>query len=264
MNKKTGVFLTGGGGKGSFEIGFFKALEELGIKPDVICGSSAGAVVGAGATYMNSKELFECWKNLTLESVFNVDSNKLKDIEGTKRILRLWKEVIDSCLNEEFLIDISNIRELVYSLLDEEKIRNSKIEYGLTTTVLPDFKMVKVFKDEMQEGLLLEYVIASLYLPLFRNEKIINNKHYLDIAAFQKYPFEMLKEKGCNEIYIVDIVDLPVIKSILTAKKVFDENTKVHIINMENQVSILDFSSEQAIKNYNNGYETTIKTLIKK
>ena len=44
---RTGIALSGGGIKGLCHAGVLKALEEVGIKPDIISGVSAGAIVGA-------------------------------------------------------------------------------------------------------------------------------------------------------------------------------------------------------------------------
>ncbi len=48
MNKKKiGLVLSGGGFKSAAHVGVFKAMQELGIKPDLVAGTSAGAIVGA-------------------------------------------------------------------------------------------------------------------------------------------------------------------------------------------------------------------------
>ena len=47
MDYQLGIALTGGGARGVAHLGLLKALEEEGIKPDVISGASAGALVGA-------------------------------------------------------------------------------------------------------------------------------------------------------------------------------------------------------------------------
>lgn len=261
--EKVGIFLTGGGGKGSFQVGFFKAIEELDIKYDVICGSSIGALVGAAATYLDSYSMFECWKTLTLESVLKVDSNKINLLEGKKKTLALWKETFLSCITDGLFINIDDIRRLMHSSLNGKKVKDSPIDFGVTTTVLPSFEMLKVYKDVMTEENILEYVLASLYLPIFSKEKIIDNRNYLDIATIRRYPFEMLKERNCSKIYIVDVGDCPFSKTINTAKKIFDKNIDVNIIRMDNQPSLLDFSEAQAIKNYHNGYDKTMKVLTK-
>ncbi|MBK7427292.1 MAG: patatin-like phospholipase family protein [Saprospiraceae bacterium] len=45
--KSVGLVLSGGGARGIAHIGVLRALEELGIKPEVISGTSAGAAIGA-------------------------------------------------------------------------------------------------------------------------------------------------------------------------------------------------------------------------
>ncbi|HAI17669.1 MAG TPA: patatin, partial [Xanthomarina gelatinilytica] len=59
---KLGLVLSGGGYRGVAHIGVLKAMEELGIKPDFISGTSAGAIVGslyaAGCTYNEIFDVF--------------------------------------------------------------------------------------------------------------------------------------------------------------------------------------------------------------
>lgn len=47
MNRKLGLALGAGGARGVAHIGFLKALEEEGIRPDFISGSSMGSIIGA-------------------------------------------------------------------------------------------------------------------------------------------------------------------------------------------------------------------------
>ena len=264
MENKVGVFLTGGGAKGSFEIGFLKALEELEIHPDVICGSSSGAIIGAGATYMDSYELMECWKRITLEKIFSIDSRNVQDYQGYQKVLKLWKELLKGMMKNKSLVPIEEIRKLLYSSLDEDKILSSKIELGITATELPSFHLLKLWKEEMEEDQLLEYIMASLYLPIFKPEKIIHIKHYIDISALRRFPYEMLKEKNCNEVYLVHVGCSDIYRTILTAKRVFDKNVDVNVIYMKDKPSLLDFTKEQTIKNFQDGYDTTMKVLSKR
>ena len=44
---KTGIALAGGGSKGSYQTGVWKALRELGIDYDIVTGTSIGAINGA-------------------------------------------------------------------------------------------------------------------------------------------------------------------------------------------------------------------------
>ena len=262
---KTGIFLTGGGGIGAFHIGFFKALEERNIKYDVICGSSVGALVGGAATYLNSKEMLEAWSILSLESVLKIDSQKVKDKEGFKRNLILYRECLKSCLRKDpnYMIDINDIRKLLYSVLDGEQIKKSQIELGVTTTELPSMKMQKIYTEDMQKNPL-EYILASIYLPIFSRQRIINDKHYIDIAGYRRFPLEMLKEKNCKKIYIVNIETNHLKRLQNPIHLNFNTGEEITIIDYDKKPSSLDFSHEQTKVNYRNGYETTMKVLEKK
>lgn len=265
MNKRVAIFLTGGGARGPFQIGFFKALEEYNIKPEIICGSSVGALVGGAATYMDSYEMLNCWKTLTLESVLQIDKNRMNGIPKNKRNSKLYLETFLSCCRPPgLLIDIENIRELLYASVDGNKIMESNINFGISTTELPSFKLLKLFKYDMICNPL-EYILASLYLPIFRPQKIINNKFYLDISSSRVFPFDMVNSREYSDVIIVNISSHSIDeleKDIIKAN--FDKDTNIIIVNMDSKSSLLDFSEEQANENYEYGYDTSIHTLSKR
>ena len=262
-SNKTGIFLTGGGGIGAFHIGFFKALEECKINYDFVFGSSVGAIIAGAATYLHSDEMYERWKTLTLESVLKIDNNRIKDLEGMKRTLMLYRECIRSCSKKDpnLMIDINDIRNLLYASLDGNNILNSEIGFGISTTLLPSMRQLNICKEDMVVNPL-EYILASLYLPIFSRQRIIDDRHYIDLSRFRRYPLEVLKDRNCKNIFIVNIESNNLNKFYRAIDRDFaDEN--VVFINYDNKPSILDFSLEQAEKNYRNGYESSIKVLEK-
>ena len=160
------------------------------------------------------------------------------------------------------MIDIEDIRKLLYASLDGDKIRDSKVDFAITTTQTPSMRMLKIYKEDMIINPL-EYILSSLYLPAFSSQRIIDDSHYVDISRFRRYPLEMLKEKGCNNIYVVNNETNNLRRINRPIRKNFC-NERITFINYETKPSILDFSLEQSEKNYNNGYETTIKLLEKR
>lgn len=265
MENKTAVFLSGGGAKGPFQIGFFKALEDFAIKPDLICGSSIGALIAGAATYMDAYELMECWKNLTLESVLQVDEKMLLGLNEKDRIRRLYFETFLSCLRPpRLLIDIENIRGLLYSSLNGEKILEANTDFGISTTEIPSFRLRKIFKEDMSCNPL-DYILASLYLPFFRPQKIIDGKHYLDIAPLRRYPLEMVCSEKYSTVFIVNISAQSEEKmNHDIANTNFGSDTNIIVINMDKKSSYLDFSEELAQINFQKGYESSLYTLSRK
>ncbi len=264
-NSKTGIFLSGGGGIGAFHIGFFKAMKEAGLKYDLVVGGSVGTMVGGGATYMTPDEMIEAWNHLTLESVLKVDSRKIANLSGVKRNLMLIKECFLSCARRDphLMIDVEDIRKQLYELLDGDKIMNSPIDFGITTSELPSFRRVDVFKEDMITNPL-EYILASIYMPIFSRQKMIDNKSYIDLSRFRSYPLEMLKQKKCDNVIIVNI-ELEHTKRLMKQiETTFNSGEDVTYINYETKPSILDFSREQSDINYKCGYETTMRVFDKK
>ena len=72
------LVLSGGGSKGSYQIGAWKALKKLHIKFDIVTGTSVGALNGALITQKNYYKAIHLWKKMNLKILFGenvVDSN---------------------------------------------------------------------------------------------------------------------------------------------------------------------------------------------
>ena len=64
MGEKKALVLCGGGAKGAYHIGVWKALQEIGYEPDIITGTSVGALNGALFTIGKADVAEELWKNI--------------------------------------------------------------------------------------------------------------------------------------------------------------------------------------------------------
>jgi NTE family protein len=107
---------------------------------------------------------------------------------------------------EEYLnskgYDTDSIVEMYKKHIDENTVRESKINFGLSTYCLTDKKQKNLFIDEIPEGMLHEYIFASCNLPVFTPREI-NRKYYLDGSIYNKLPVNMLAEKGYKTIITV-------------------------------------------------------------
>ena len=65
------LVLSGGGAKGSYQIGAWKALKKLHIKFDIVTGTSVGALNGAMVTQNSYRRAISLWKKINLEVLFN-------------------------------------------------------------------------------------------------------------------------------------------------------------------------------------------------
>ncbi|WDU82363.1 patatin-like phospholipase family protein [Caloramator sp. Dgby_cultured_2] len=83
---------------------------------------------------------------------------------------------------------------MLNKVIDEEKIRKSPIDLGIVTFSLTDFKPVEVFKDEIPEGKLVDYLLASACFPAFKPHEI-DNKKFIDGGIYDNIPLSLMLKR---------------------------------------------------------------------
>lgn len=205
-----GIVLGGGGAKGSYEIGVWKALLELNIPISAVVGTSVGALNGAIMAQGDFDIAYKLWTNLDMQSVISLGSTALLDYKKLK-----LKDLIAAAkvFIENKGIDITPLRKMLVKYIDEAKIRQSPIEFGLVTFSLSDFKPVTVFKNEIPEGLLVDYLLASSCLPGFQTLEI-NRKRFVDGGIYDNIPISLILKKGIKDIIVVDVSGIGMVRKV--------------------------------------------------
>ena len=74
------IVFSGGGARGAYQIGVWKALRKLNMKFDIVTGTSVGAFNGALYVQGNFRKAYKIWWNMKSDFVFNepVDFNNYK------------------------------------------------------------------------------------------------------------------------------------------------------------------------------------------
>jgi NTE family protein len=205
-----GIVLGGGGAKGSYEIGVWKALLELNIPISAVVGTSVGALNGAMMVQGDFEIAYKLWTNLDVESVINLEDASLLDYKQLK-----FKELIVSVkkIFENRGLDITPLRKMLVQYIDESVIRQSPIDFGLVTFSLSDFKPVTVFKEEIPEGFLIDYLLASSCLPGFKPLEI-NSKKFVDGGIYDNIPISLMLKKGLKDIIVVDVSGIGMVRKV--------------------------------------------------
>ncbi|MGL1890305.1 MAG: patatin-like phospholipase family protein [Spirochaetaceae bacterium] len=247
MKNKLGLVLEGGGAKGAYHLGAYKALDELGYKFDGIAGTSIGAVNGALIAQGDWKKTYDMWYEATNHLVYGIDESILNDIEATA--------IAAMDVIKGRGIGTNNMRELFYTILDEKKLRKSKVELGIVTVKLPAFKTIELFKDQIQVGEMLSYLMASANFPLFQREEN-SDGIFIDGGLKNNLPLNMLPERGINNLIVIRTFGVGITRSY--------NNPNVNITYIEPSKhlgSTLDFKRDRSRKNLILGYFDTYKTL---
>lgn len=202
--KMYGVVLEGGGLKGAYHLGAMKAIIECGYDIGGYVGTSIGSFNAAVLAQGDFDKLYNAWYEGSSVLGLNVDEReigKLVDKKWNVKSIKYWTKYIkDNIANKG--VDSSRLKELYSSYIDEEKLRKSDIDYGLVTVSLTDMKPVYMYKEDIPEGKVASYVLASSYLPFFKQEDILkDSKMYLDGGFFDNRPFSLLIDKGYTDVF---------------------------------------------------------------
>jgi len=249
-----GLVLGGGGAKGAYEIGVWKALLELNIPIKAVTGTSVGALNGAMIVQGDYDLAYEVWTNLSIENVINVEKEVVAAREGKKRV-----SIINTIKNliTNGGLDITPLKEMLRRIIDEKKIRESNIDFGIVTFSLSDFKPVELFKEEIPQGQLVDYLLASACFPAFKPHEI-DKKKFIDGGVYDNIPLNLILKKDVKDIIVVDISGIGLVRKI--NKK--DLNI-IQIKNSEELGGILEFDSERSKRNIEIGYLDTLKVFGK-
>ncbi len=252
-----GLVLEGGGAKGSYHIGAYKALIDEGIEINGIAGTSVGALNGAMIAQGDYEKAYEMWYDMSYSKVINASDEeieKLKHGKLSKEDLTLLAEKIKGVISEGGL-DITPLRNLLMELINEEKIRNSGKDFGIVTVSLTDLKPLEIYIEDIPKGKLQEYLMASAYFPAFKREKI-GGKRYLDGGIYNNLPVNLLKDKGYKNLILIRTHGLGYVK-----KFNLEGLNIITISPNEELCRTLDFERETARYNLKLGYYDGMKAL---
>ena len=251
------LILEGGGGKGAYEAGAIKAFNKKKIFFDGVGGTSIGAINAACYASRNVEGMYKIWLSTNSKELFDLDTTALENIYNKNFSKSDIKPTLSSIhkIIKNHGIDITNIKQILTKNINENKFRKSKIDFGMNTFSLSDLKPVEVFKDDIPNGKLVEYILSSAYLPFFKFEKIIDDKYYVDGGVYSNTPINMFIKKGYDDIYVV--------KAWRTNLKYKNKKgLKVHVIKpRENLGSIVLFEPKTSEYRMNLGYYDTLKYL---
>ena len=252
---KTGLVLSGGGSTGAYQAGVIKALDEIGMKFDIVTGASIGSINGAMYVTGDIAKTYDMWKALSFKDIFDEDIKYDSQKDELDVILKYVK------IATRGGAEPSNLKKLLMDKIDLDKFYNSKIEYGLTTVNFPSLKLIKLTKDEIKREELFDYMIASsTVFPVFKLKKI-NNKKYVDGGVRDTMPYDLAIKMGAKKIVIVNISYF--FKYAKIPKKILKEYD-ITIIRPKNKTGpSLMFEGKQATKNMQYGYNDGMKTFGK-
>lgn len=253
LDKEYGIVLEGGGAKGAYQIGAWKALSEAGVKIKGIAGVSVGALNGALICMDDYDKARYIWENISYSKIMDVDDNLLSQVKSGAWKDMNFHELLAAAkkLLKDGGFDITPLKELLEQTVDEEKIRNSDRELYTVTISLSDRKPVVMDVKEADEGEIKDMLLASAYFPVFKPEKL-GGKYYTDGGGYNNVPVDVLIDKGYKDIIIMRIYGLGLDTERFL--EIPEDVNLYHIAPRQDLGGILEFDKKKSRRNMMLGY----------
>lgn len=178
--KRVGLALGGGGAKGLSHIAFLKALDELGVRPAVIAGTSIGAVIGG---------LYAA----------GVSGAGLEQVLKTIGFTELSKIVLDfSILSNSAIFTGKRVEEFLARRIPARTFEEIEIPLKIVATDFWNRREV-VFES----GSLITAIRASMALPAIFEPVLLNDKVLIDGGAVNPLPYDLIR-KECDLTIAID------------------------------------------------------------
>jgi NTE family protein len=245
---KFGIALSGGGARGIAHIGVLEALENFGIKPQVVSGTSMGAIVGVFyAAGFSPKEMLK----IMMERKFHKMINWHRPFSG--------------------LIDMGQVQKVMAEMIGKDDFTSLKIPFYCAVTNLNSG-----LEEIKSEGKLFQWVMASASIPVVFEPQIIDGQTYVDGGLLNNLPAVAIREK-CQVLIGVHVNHNGPEEEVKGLKAIAERAFRLGIAqNVEDSKRICDFVIEPPeARNYSTfafnkveeiyqvGYDTTVKQIMK-
>ena len=239
------LVLAGGGARGSYQVGVWRALMELGWTPQIITGTSVGSLNGA----MFVLDLYETARDMWL----TIRSRDVMELPEKDADLSALHEFLRNAVREGGM-DVTPLEEIVERVLDEAALRASEIRFGLVTVEQRGLKARELELKDIPQGRVKDYLLASAAcFPALRAREIDGVK-FLDGGYSDNMPMGLAKKMGAEELLCVDLEGVGITRPNLTGLP-----TRV-IRSYWELGDILHFDPDTARRNMELGYYDTLRS----
>lgn len=173
---KLGLALSGGGAKGFAHIGVFKLLEECSLRPDIIAGTSVGALMGV---------LF----------ADGYSANEIKELFTGRE----FSEFAELQVPRAGIFNSKRFKNFLKRHLRAKTFEELKTPLVVITTDLDHGE-----SHEFRSGLLVDAVTASCSIPIVFSPIVINGVHYVDGGLFRNFPVSNIRHV-CDRVIGVNV-----------------------------------------------------------
>jgi NTE family protein len=191
----TAVVLGGGGILGAVQVGMLRALLEAGVRPEMVLGTSVGALNGAVLAALPAEEVADrldaLWRSSDAREVFGA---------GTVRRLReLFRTGVAVHSAEP-------LQRAAAKVLGQRRIEDLALRFMCCASSIED-----AAEHWFDRGPVVEAVLASAAVPGLLPPVVVEGRHYLDGGLVNSIPLGRAVELGAGRIFVLQVgrIDQP-------------------------------------------------------
>lgn len=186
---RTAFVLGGGGPLGAHEVGMLRALLEQGVVPDLVVGTSVGAingaVVAADPTVAAVERLRALWVDLGRDAVFDGTIT-----DRLRTLARSWTHLYDG----------QALRRLLAEHIGVERIEDTVVPFECVAASIE-----RATARYFDSGPIVEAVLASSAVPGLLPPVEIDGEHHLDGGLVASIPLDRAIAHGADEVYVLQV-----------------------------------------------------------
>lgn len=194
------AFVLGGGGVlGAVEVGMLRALLERGIRPDLVLGTSVGALNGAmvarDPTPAVIDRLVSLWESAAVDGQIYADTA----LQRVKRAVTSRTHFYSS----------DGLRERLREEFGDVRIEELPVRFNVCAASIE-----RAAEHWFEAGPLVEAVLASAAVPGLLPPMEIGNQHYLDGGIVNSIPLGRAIQLGARRVFVLQVgrIDRPLSK----------------------------------------------------
>lgn len=227
---RIGLVLSGGGGKGAYELGVWLALEKLGLTPyiKVFSGTSIGGINAALFAQGDLDAAFGMWQEVTIDKLIPVSKLKLLrkgiGVAIGGKVIQINKKYLNQKLMEGSVSKAGAI-EIINKYVDLDKVKKNEHVCYVACTEVPQLEAKYFRVTDYPVDLGKEMIIASACLPHIYECAEVLGKKYVDGGIVDNTPIKPVYKEECDVIIVVSLS-----RSTCINRKVYSKVPIIEII----------------------------------
>jgi NTE family protein len=208
---RTALVLSGGGAKGLAHVGVLAALDSLGIRPDLVVGSSMGAAIGAlYASGYSGRELDSLVREVPLSQLFRTYRPRAPRSLGVLRPLVLWEQgdrrfnLQSASIVESEVNSLLNVAMLRGNLIARGDFDSLPIPFRAVATDLATGKPVVIGSGDLAQAVRSSVAIPLVFVPELRDSQFL-----ADGGLSANIPVAVARAEGAERVIVSDATEHP-------------------------------------------------------